>query len=225
MNNNIDSWLILGTDYFIWSINNLLFEKWSSLFAKVTPCFSVQTTVGNTHIFFYYHRWESKASNLDIQEARASNCLTFRLKKMTGTINWLLEYLYCKHNTTVSGVLLLTCPCWKDLTHIIHVCLTHTGWNSELHAPWSHQRHFIPGRKSTLEGTATESSNILCTDFWLEYSGENIYYYVYSPHKDQPQRWRVVPWMHPVLHDLRENSIPKHHQSDCQAARHHWPFS
>ena len=40
--------------------------------------------------------------------------------------------------------------------------------------------------------------------------------------KDKPQRRCVVPWMHPVLHDVWKNTIPKHHKSDCQAAGHHW---
>lgn len=65
--------------------------------------------------------------------------------------------------------------------------------------------------------------NMQSCHFWLQSCLWRRSLFV-SP-KDQSQRWRVVPRLHPVLHDLWENSVPKHRQSDCQAARHHRPFS
>lgn len=68
--------------------------------------------------------------------------------------------------------------------------------------------------------------NILSNHFWLQRCGENIFYlFSCFSSKDQSQRWRVVPWMYHVLHDLWENSIQQHHQSDRQAARHHRSFT
>lgn len=63
--------------------------------------------------------------------------------------------------------------------------------------------------------------NTLANNFWAYYNGTNL---ISTSFIDQPKRRCLVPWMYPVLHDLWENSIPEHHQSDCQTACHHWYF-